>query len=105
MHKQIAIVWKLKSIIRNILVQYQYAFFTLSFLKFKNDNLGDVVHFLLFCLSNIIRFYFSYKQRKFNLFREESEGYAKLITELNQEFSTSVTEKSLLDIVQSLIGN
>ncbi|KAF2879485.1 hypothetical protein ILUMI_26680 [Ignelater luminosus] len=45
-----------------------------------------------------------YKQRKFNLFREESEGYAKLITELNQEFSKSVTEKSLLDIVQSLIG-
>ena len=29
-------------------------------------------------------FYFSYKQQKFNLFREECEGYAKLITELNQ---------------------
>ena len=26
-----------------------------------------------------------YKQQKFNLLREESEGYAKLITELNQE--------------------
>ena len=28
--------------------------------------------------------YYSYKQQKFNLFREESEGYAKLITDLNQ---------------------
>ncbi|KAF5285042.1 hypothetical protein FQR65_LT02355 [Abscondita terminalis] len=45
-----------------------------------------------------------YKQRKFNLFREESEGYAKLVTELNQDFGKSVTDKSLLDIVQSLIG-
>ena len=27
---------------------------------------------------------YSYKQQKFNLFREECEGYAKLITELNQ---------------------
>ena len=26
----------------------------------------------------------SYKQQKFNLFREENEGYAKLVTELNQ---------------------
>ena len=26
----------------------------------------------------------SYKQQKFNLFREECEGYAKLVTELNQ---------------------
>lgn len=47
---------------------------------------------------------FSYKQRKFNLFREESEGFAKLITELNQDFGESVTQKQLLDIVQSLIG-
>lgn len=47
---------------------------------------------------------FSYKQRKFNLFREESEGFAKLITELNQEFGENITHKHLLDIVQSLIG-
>ncbi|XP_022903408.2 THO complex subunit 2 [Onthophagus taurus] len=45
-----------------------------------------------------------YKQRKFNLFREESEGFAKLVTELNQEFGDHVTHKHLLDIVQSLIG-
>lgn len=29
-----------------------------------------------------------YKQQKFNLLREESEGYAKLITELNQEIDS-----------------
>jgi hypothetical protein len=48
--------------------------------------------------------YFSYKQRKFNLFREESEGYAKLITELNQEVSGSVTPANILEIIKSLIG-
>jgi hypothetical protein len=48
--------------------------------------------------------HFSYKQRKFNLFREESEGYAKLITELNQEVSGSVTPANILEIIKSLIG-
>ena len=37
----------------------------------------------------IITIVFSYKQQKFNLFREECEGYAKLITELNQELSNN----------------
>lgn len=50
-------------------------------------------------------FGFSYKQRKFNLFREESEGYAKLIAELNQEISEDMEWKSILEIIQSLIGN
>ncbi|XP_063823392.1 THO complex subunit 2 [Ostrinia nubilalis] len=45
-----------------------------------------------------------YKQRKFNLFREESEGYAKLIVELNQEISDDTEWKTLLEIIQSLIG-
>lgn len=45
-----------------------------------------------------------YKQRKFNLFREESEGYAKLIVELNQEISEDMEWKTLLEIIQSLIG-
>lgn len=49
-------------------------------------------------------FTFSYKQRKFNLFREESEGYAKLIVELNQEVSENTEWECLLEIVQSLIG-
>lgn len=47
----------------------------------------------------------SYKQRKFNLFREESEGYAKLIVELNQEISEDTEWKTLLEIMQSLIGS
>jgi len=45
----------------------------------------------------------SYKQRKFNLFREESEGYSKLIVELNQERPDSEVA-STLEIVKSLIG-
>lgn len=44
----------------------------------------------------------SYKQRKFNLFREESEGYSKLISELNQE--TTENDKNILEIIKSLIG-
>ncbi|XP_041973437.1 THO complex subunit 2 isoform X2 [Aricia agestis] len=45
-----------------------------------------------------------YKQRKFNLFREESEGYAKLIVELNQEISEDADWSTMLEIIQSLIG-
>jgi len=43
----------------------------------------------------------SYKQQKFNLLREESEGYAKLITELNQDIDHEV----VLQNVKSLIGH
>lgn len=39
-----------------------------------------------------------YKQQKFNLLREESEGYAKLITELNQEVNDSTTPAYLLQV-------
>ena len=42
----------------------------------------------------------SYKQQKFNLLREESEGYAKLVTELNQDVSHEV----VLQNIKSLIG-
>ncbi|PSN57270.1 THO complex subunit 2, partial [Blattella germanica] len=45
-----------------------------------------------------------YKQRKFNLFREESEGYAKLVTELNQEVSGNITPTNILEVIKSLIG-
>uniref|UniRef100_A0A182J8B0 THO complex subunit 2 n=1 Tax=Anopheles atroparvus TaxID=41427 RepID=A0A182J8B0_ANOAO len=46
-----------------------------------------------------------YKQRRFNLFREESEGYGKLITELNQEFNQeTITVTDILEIIKSLIG-
>ena len=43
-----------------------------------------------------------YKQQKFNLFREESEGYAKLITELTQGENLDVDY--MIEVVQSLIG-
>jgi len=44
-----------------------------------------------------------YKQQKFNLFREENEGYAKLVTELNQDLST-VTPSYIIEVIKSLIG-
>ncbi len=46
-----------------------------------------------------------YTQQKFNLFREENEGYAKLITDL--ENCTSWTTETIPDVirnVRSLIG-
>lgn len=43
-----------------------------------------------------------YKQQKFNLLREESEGYAKLITELNQTDDFDVS--SMNQVIRSLIG-
>ena len=53
------------------------------------------------CILNFVGWCFcSYKQQKFNLLREESEGYAKLITELNQEVSFDV----VLQNIKSLIG-
>ena len=39
-----------------------------------------------------------YKQQKFNLLREESEGYAKLITELNQDINDAVNPVYLLQV-------
>lgn len=38
------------------------------------------------------------------MFREESEGYAKLITELNQDVTDSLTVDNVLELVKSLIG-
>lgn len=49
-------------------------------------------------------FLFSYKQQKFNLLREENEGYAKLITELGQDLSGSITSHLVLESIKSLIG-
>lgn len=56
----------------------------------------------MYCIE--LYFNFSYKQRRFNLFREESEGYAKLITELNQDMNDAITVDSILELVKSLIG-
>lgn len=46
----------------------------------------------------------SYKQQKFNLLREENEGYAKLVTELGQDLSGNVTSHLVLENIKSLIG-
>ena len=52
----------------------------------------------LFCVS-------SYKQQKFNLLREESEGYSKLIIELQRDFAAEgATASQVLDNIKSLIG-
>lgn len=44
-----------------------------------------------------------YKQQKFNLLREESEGYAKLIVELSQE-EDAFHVPYMLQVIRSLIG-
>ena len=46
----------------------------------------------------------SYKQPKFNLFREENEGYSKLIAELGHDRRLEVTPAAMLDHIKSLIG-
>lgn len=46
--------------------------------------------------------FFSFKQVKFNLLREESEGYAKLITELLD--NPSITVSKALSRLYHLIG-
>ncbi|XP_063793311.1 THO complex subunit 2 isoform X1 [Pseudophryne corroboree] len=45
-----------------------------------------------------------YKQQKFNLLREENEGYAKLIAELGQDLSVNIRSDSILENIKSLIG-
>ncbi|KAG9271877.1 THO complex subunit 2 [Astyanax mexicanus] len=45
-----------------------------------------------------------YKQQKFNLLREENEGYAKLVTELGQDLTGNVTSHLVLESIKSLIG-
>jgi len=46
-----------------------------------------------------------YKQQKYNLFREETEGYAKLITELNQpDMAKRTSPKEVLRVIKSIIG-
>ncbi|XP_053129747.1 THO complex subunit 2 isoform X2 [Hemicordylus capensis] len=45
-----------------------------------------------------------YKQQKFNLLREENEGYAKLIAELGQDLSGNITSVLILENIKSLIG-
>ena len=46
----------------------------------------------------------SYKQQKFNLFREENEGYSKLLAELGHEKRLDVAAPAMLENIKSLIG-
>ncbi|XP_059959819.1 THO complex subunit 2-like [Mesoplodon densirostris] len=45
-----------------------------------------------------------YKQQKFNLLREENEGYAKLTAELGQDLSGNITSDLILESIKYLIG-
>lgn len=48
-----------------------------------------------------------YRQQKYNLIREESEGYAKLLVEISKHFnnkSNLLHQENLLEIVTSLVG-
>lgn len=51
-----------------------------------------------------IYLFFSYKQKKFNLLREESEGYVKLIVELNQEIIEKIIVDQSVENFKFLIG-
>ena len=41
---------------------------------------------------------------KFNLLREENEGYAKLVVELNQDITEKITPAQVIENLKSLIG-
>jgi THO complex subunit 2 len=43
-------------------------------------------------------------QQKFNLLREESEGYSKLVTELTRSELSESNVESVIGTVQSLVG-
>lgn len=49
--------------------------------------------------------YIRYKHVRYNLFREESEGYAKVITELTFNPLTPSNESAVCEKIQSLIGS
>ncbi|XP_015904652.2 THO complex subunit 2 [Parasteatoda tepidariorum] len=76
--------------------------------RLEFDTLGDAD--IMKLLRNIQTKYIKtktrlfYKQQKFNLFREEIEGYAKLITELDPGNGEDTNAKHSLEVIQSLIG-
>ena len=47
----------------------------------------------------------SFKQQKFNLFREENEGYSKLIAELGHDHRRQEEAPIFMENVKSLIGS
>ncbi|KAL4230734.1 THO complex subunit 2 [Mactra antiquata] len=69
------------------------------------ENAGLVPNKTVFTQKHVkIKTRLYYKQQKFNLLREESEGYSKLITELNQEITDRLTTEVVLQNIKSLIG-
>ncbi len=58
----------------------------------------------LYILYLFFLFFCSYKQQKFNLFREENEGYSKLVVELGHEERPLAAAPAMLDNIRSLIG-
>lgn len=85
-----------------------YSSFYYFCLQVVNHSLQIVLKFyasMSYCVIIIIIFFFSYKQQKFNLLREESEGYSKLITKLNPDFNLKISWEQVLQNIQSLIGN
>lgn len=66
----------------------------------------DLFDLFIHNVSNMLHFspILSYKQQKFNLLREENEGYAKLIAELGQDLSGNITSHLVLESIKSLIG-
>ena len=72
---------------------------------FENINVVNLVDEKKILIFIDIYLYFSYKQQKFNLLREENEGYSKLVSELNQDFSVSgLTSKIVHENIKALIG-
>lgn len=49
--------------------------------------------------------FFSYVQQKFNLFREQNEGFSKIIIELlSEQYLNEETYQNILNNIISLIG-
>ena len=57
----------------------------------------------MFCTDHITPF-FSYKQEKFNLLREENEGYAKLLVDLCEQCQNKTPHEKALKDILCLIG-
>ena len=66
--------------------------------EFLHEFLNPVFYYMF------IGCFYSYRQQKFNLLREENEGYAKIITELNQDSMGEISCDDILSNIKSLIG-
>ena len=62
------------------------------------------VFILAVAIIDLLFVLYSFKQQKFNLFREESEGYSKLIAELGHNHRRPEQAPVFMENVKSLIG-